>query len=162
SRPIEKRATRVDRVRMPLGSRLHSRGSSGGTPAVPFTPKAAGALPENPGPRNLAPTGSLIRFAPPRGSVCFYPPLPVRVIIAGPLPPRKNPRRRVSFCGPAGSKGGSRCRRGPMAEIPPTRASLLVRLRDPQDQAAWTEFVDLYVPLIYNYARKQGLQDADA
>jgi RNA polymerase sigma-70 factor (ECF subfamily) len=49
-----------------------------------------------------------------------------------------------------------------MAEIPPTRASLLVRLRDPQDQAAWTEFVDLYVPLIYNYARKQGLQDADA
>jgi RNA polymerase sigma factor (sigma-70 family) len=49
-----------------------------------------------------------------------------------------------------------------MAEIPPTRASLLVRLRDPQDQAAWTEFVELYVPLIYNYARKQGLQDADA
>jgi RNA polymerase sigma-70 factor (ECF subfamily) len=49
-----------------------------------------------------------------------------------------------------------------MAEIPPTRASLLVRLRDPQDQAAWAEFVELYVPLIYNYARKQGLQDADA
>jgi RNA polymerase sigma-70 factor (ECF subfamily) len=49
-----------------------------------------------------------------------------------------------------------------MADIPPTRASLLVRLRDPHDHAAWTEFVDLYVPVIYGYARKQGLQDADA
>src|SRR5262249_6983443 len=49
-----------------------------------------------------------------------------------------------------------------MAEIPPTRASLLVRLRDPRDETAWREFIDLYAPLIYHYARKQGLQDADA
>jgi RNA polymerase sigma-70 factor (ECF subfamily) len=49
-----------------------------------------------------------------------------------------------------------------MVEIPATRASLLVRLRDPRDGAAWTEFVDLYVPVIYGYLRKQGLQDADA
>jgi RNA polymerase sigma-70 factor (ECF subfamily) len=49
-----------------------------------------------------------------------------------------------------------------MAEIPATRASLLLRLRDPRDGAAWGEFVDLYAPLIYAYARKQGLQDADA
>jgi RNA polymerase sigma factor (sigma-70 family) len=49
-----------------------------------------------------------------------------------------------------------------MAEIPPTRASLLLRLRDPRDEVAWKEFVDLYAPLIYSYARKQGLQDADA
>jgi RNA polymerase sigma factor (sigma-70 family) len=49
-----------------------------------------------------------------------------------------------------------------MADFPVTRASLLVRLRDPQDQAAWTQFVDLYAPLVYGYARKQGLQDADA
>jgi RNA polymerase sigma-70 factor (ECF subfamily) len=49
-----------------------------------------------------------------------------------------------------------------MADIPPTRASLLVRLRDPGDQSAWTEFVDVYTPLIYAYARRQGLQDADA
>jgi RNA polymerase sigma factor (sigma-70 family) len=49
-----------------------------------------------------------------------------------------------------------------MAEIPPTRASLLVRLRDPCDEAAWTQFVELYAPLVYGYARKQGLQDADA
>jgi RNA polymerase sigma-70 factor (ECF subfamily) len=49
-----------------------------------------------------------------------------------------------------------------MADIPLTRASLLVRLRDPQDEAAWKQFVDLYAPLVYGYARKAGLQDADA
>jgi len=49
-----------------------------------------------------------------------------------------------------------------MADFPPTRASLLLRLRDPRDEAAWTQFVDLYAPLVYGYARKQGLQDADA
>ncbi|HJT77375.1 MAG TPA: sigma-70 family RNA polymerase sigma factor, partial [Gemmataceae bacterium] len=49
-----------------------------------------------------------------------------------------------------------------MAEFPPTRASLLLRLRDPHDAAAWEEFVRLYAPLVYGYARKQGLQDADA
>src|ERR1700731_821993 len=49
-----------------------------------------------------------------------------------------------------------------MAEIPPTRVSLLVRLRDPGDESAWKEFVELYAPLVYGYARKQGLQDADA
>jgi RNA polymerase sigma-70 factor (ECF subfamily) len=49
-----------------------------------------------------------------------------------------------------------------MADIPPTRASLLLRLRDARDEQAWREFVELYAPLIYGYARKQGLQDADA
>ena len=49
-----------------------------------------------------------------------------------------------------------------MAEFPPTRASLLLRLRDARDAEAWREFVDLYAPLVYGYARKQGLQDADA
>src|SRR5262245_53696730 len=49
-----------------------------------------------------------------------------------------------------------------MADIPDTRASLLVRLRDPTDETAWAEFVDLYAPLVYAYVRKQGLQDADA
>src|SRR5262249_15832566 len=52
--------------------------------------------------------------------------------------------------------------RGPMAEIPPTRASLLVRLRDPQDEEAWTQFVQRYAPVVYGYARKQGLQGAAA
>src|ERR1700745_3989583 len=49
-----------------------------------------------------------------------------------------------------------------MPDIPATRASLLVRLRNPQDNGAWREFVDLYAPLVYGYACKQGLQDADA
>jgi RNA polymerase sigma-70 factor (ECF subfamily) len=49
-----------------------------------------------------------------------------------------------------------------MANIPPTRASLLLRLGDPDDGEAWRQFVDLYAPLVYGYARKQGLQDADA
>jgi RNA polymerase sigma-70 factor (ECF subfamily) len=49
-----------------------------------------------------------------------------------------------------------------MADIPPTRASLLVRMRDHQDHAAWSEFVRLYAPLVYRFARSRGLQDADA
>src|SRR5713101_4906191 len=49
-----------------------------------------------------------------------------------------------------------------MQESPATRASLLVRLRDGGDAGAWREFVHLYAPIIYGYARKRGLQDADA
>ena len=49
-----------------------------------------------------------------------------------------------------------------MPESPATRASLLVRLRDGNDSVAWQEFVRLYGPLIYGFARKRGLQDADA
>src|SRR5437870_3022128 len=49
-----------------------------------------------------------------------------------------------------------------MQESPATRASLLVRLRDGNDAAAWREFVRLYAPIIYGFARKRGLQDADA
>ncbi len=49
-----------------------------------------------------------------------------------------------------------------MANSPTTRPSLLVRLRDARDAQAWCEFVDLYGPLIYDFARGQGLQDADA
>ncbi|MFO0881489.1 MAG: sigma-70 family RNA polymerase sigma factor [Gemmataceae bacterium] len=49
-----------------------------------------------------------------------------------------------------------------MAEIPATRASLLLRLVDRDDAAAWTQFVELYGPFVYGYARRQGLQDADA
>src|ERR1700680_1695997 len=49
-----------------------------------------------------------------------------------------------------------------MQESPATRASLLVRLRDGGDVGAWQEFVHLYAPTIYGFARKRGLQDADA
>jgi RNA polymerase sigma-70 factor (ECF subfamily) len=43
-----------------------------------------------------------------------------------------------------------------------TRASLLLRIRDPGDTAAWQAFVDVYGPLIYRHCRRRGLQDADA
>jgi RNA polymerase sigma-70 factor (ECF subfamily) len=43
-----------------------------------------------------------------------------------------------------------------------TRASLLARLGDPQDSTAWRQFVELYGGLVYSFARKRGLQDADA
>src|SRR5437762_10594863 len=45
---------------------------------------------------------------------------------------------------------------------PTTRHSLVLRLRDRDDEAAWVEFVAIYEPLIYRLARRKGLQDADA
>lgn len=49
-----------------------------------------------------------------------------------------------------------------MTKANTTRVSLLVRVRDPRDEAAWSEFVEVYAPLVYRYARRSGLQDADA
>lgn len=49
-----------------------------------------------------------------------------------------------------------------MDQSPATRASLLVRIRDGNDTEAWRQFVQLYAELIYGFARKRGLQDADA
>lgn len=43
-----------------------------------------------------------------------------------------------------------------------TRATLLLKIRDLKDRTAWSEFVALYTPLLYSYAIKAGLQDADA
>ena len=45
---------------------------------------------------------------------------------------------------------------------PDTRTSLLLRVRDPSDQDAWSEFVDLYTPVIFRLACKKGLQPTDA
>jgi RNA polymerase sigma factor (sigma-70 family) len=49
-----------------------------------------------------------------------------------------------------------------MADSVATRPSLLVRIKDSRDRKAWAEFVNVYAPLVYGYAQKQGLQDADA
>jgi RNA polymerase sigma-70 factor (ECF subfamily) len=49
-----------------------------------------------------------------------------------------------------------------MNDSPTTRVSLLVRIRDREDGDAWSEFVDLYAPLVYALARRRGLQEADA
>jgi RNA polymerase sigma-70 factor (ECF subfamily) len=40
--------------------------------------------------------------------------------------------------------------------------TLLDRLRDPRDQEAWAEFVELYGPLVFNFARRRLPQDDDA
>ncbi len=49
-----------------------------------------------------------------------------------------------------------------MDTLPLTRASLLVRNQDPNDAEAWRVFFDLYAPIVYGFARRRGLQDADA
>ena len=49
-----------------------------------------------------------------------------------------------------------------MATPPLTRPSLLVRIRDAGDPEAWRQFVDVYAPLVYQFGRRRGLQDADA
>jgi RNA polymerase sigma-70 factor (ECF subfamily) len=43
-----------------------------------------------------------------------------------------------------------------------TSLSLLKRLREPLQADAWPRFVDLYTPLLYDYARRLGLQETDA
>ena len=45
---------------------------------------------------------------------------------------------------------------------PSTRKSLILRLQNADDAAAWGEFVAIYEPLVYRLARRKGLQDADA
>lgn len=49
-----------------------------------------------------------------------------------------------------------------MQDSPETRDSLLVRLRDHTDGEAWGEFVAIYRPMVYRFARRRGFQDADA
>ncbi|TWU18132.1 RNA polymerase sigma factor [Allorhodopirellula heiligendammensis] len=49
-----------------------------------------------------------------------------------------------------------------MSESPPTRATLLLRLRNHGDGDAWREFLRDYGPMIYRFVRRRGLQDADA
>lgn len=49
-----------------------------------------------------------------------------------------------------------------MSDEPQTRATLLLRLRDRGDEEAWSLFVRLYLPLVYRFLQRRGLQDADA
>jgi len=44
----------------------------------------------------------------------------------------------------------------------PTRATLILRLRNPEDDASWSEFVEIYTPLLFNYCLKRGLSSTDA
>src|SRR5262245_30470350 len=49
-----------------------------------------------------------------------------------------------------------------MGDSPSTRPSLLLRIRETGDHEAWSQFIALYGPLVYRYARNRGLQDSDA
>lgn len=44
----------------------------------------------------------------------------------------------------------------------PTRPSLLLRVRDARDEAAWSQFVGIYTPLIFGFCQGRGLNEADA
>jgi hypothetical protein len=46
-----------------------------------------------------------------------------------------------------------------MAADLPTHPSLLVRLRDANDHAAWSQFVAVYTPLIFGFCCKRGLSE---
>jgi len=50
----------------------------------------------------------------------------------------------------------------PMDELIPTRATLIQRLKDWQDQSSWQDFFDTYWKLIYGVAIKGGLTGAEA
>ncbi len=49
-----------------------------------------------------------------------------------------------------------------MDDQPITRPSLLVCIRDPHNGWAWSQFVAIYSPLVYRFARRHGLQETDA
>lgn len=46
--------------------------------------------------------------------------------------------------------------------IDSTSESLLVRLKSPENTGAWSQFAELYTPLIFYWARKNGLNSHDA
>jgi RNA polymerase sigma-70 factor, ECF subfamily len=45
---------------------------------------------------------------------------------------------------------------------PSTRETLIVRLQEQSGGPAWDLFAEVYVPLIYRFCRRRGVQDADA
>jgi len=49
-----------------------------------------------------------------------------------------------------------------MHRLPKTRHSLLIRLADPANHAAWAEFLRVYEVAIYRYACSRGVQPVDA
>ena len=49
-----------------------------------------------------------------------------------------------------------------MRDFPDTNESLISRVKDPSDGAAWAEFLEIYRPVVYRMAKRRGMQDADA
>lgn len=49
-----------------------------------------------------------------------------------------------------------------MHHWPPTSESLILRLNNQQDSAAWSQFLAIYRPVVFRMAQRHGLQSADA
>ncbi len=49
-----------------------------------------------------------------------------------------------------------------VTHAPETSDSLLIRVRDSNDRAAWERFAAMYRPVVYRIGRRAGLQDSDA
>jgi RNA polymerase sigma-70 factor, ECF subfamily len=49
-----------------------------------------------------------------------------------------------------------------MTEFPDTQSLLLANIQSLENREAWSEFVQIYRPVIYRMARRRGMQDADA
>lgn len=45
---------------------------------------------------------------------------------------------------------------------PETRESLILRLPTRADVQAWQEFIEIYEPLLFRFAKRRGMQEADA
>ena len=90
-----------------------------------------------------------------RGQVGGHRPLAVKGVLSITIEPNSQPARDRL---PARRSRATR----PVDDSPLTRASLLVQLRTGSNHIAWQEFAKLYGPVIYGFARKRGLQDADA
>lgn len=55
----------------------------------------------------------------------------------------------------------ARCNRHNTLTMHTTSASLLQRLRRPEEKVAWARFVELYTPLLYHWGRQFGLAPED-
>ena len=49
-----------------------------------------------------------------------------------------------------------------MTHFPETRESLIIQVKDPENRAAWEQFVSVYRPVIVRTALARGMQAADA
>ena len=49
-----------------------------------------------------------------------------------------------------------------MTEFPDTQSLLLANIQSLENREAWSEFVQIYRPVIYRMARRRGMQNADA
>ncbi len=73
------------------------------------------------------------------------------------------------MCSPLAAIAAIACTPKPLATVrnvnpatSDTRNSLLLRLHDRRDIAAWDQFVTIYGPLVFRLARSKGFQETDA